>query len=319
MDIIGMGYLGFESSNLDAWRSYGPEVMGFQIGPSPEADRDSLYFRMDDRRHRLAFHPGKIDRLAYVGWEARGKLEFQAATQKFRDAGVQVTVGDAALCEIRGVKEVIRFRDPVGNQHELFYGQKWMPRSFVPGRPHGGFVADARGLGHAVIITPEFPPELESFLTELMGFHYYGAGAGKGKTAFYRAKLNNETSHDIAFGHGPNKAGIQHVGLFVKSLRDVGETYDIVKKRQLPMMMTLGAHVQDPHVSFYHFSPGGFAFEVITELEPWHNDGFELNPEKLSTWGHELVGPILGASVRTPEEVLDEEGLAILNRLRQNA
>ena len=93
----------------------------------------------------------------------------------------------------------------------------------------------------------------------------------------------------------------------------------IVKKPQLSIMMTLGAHVQDPHVSFYHFSPGGFAFEVITELEPWHNDGFELNPEKLSTWGHELVGPILGAGVRAPEEVLDEEGLAILNRLRQSA
>jgi 2,3-dihydroxybiphenyl 1,2-dioxygenase len=318
MDIIGMGYLGFESSNLEAWRTYGPEVLGFQIGPSPEADRDSLYFRIDDRRHRFAFHPGKVDRLAYIGWEARGKLEFQAATEKFRDAGVQVTVGDAALCAVRGVKEVIRFRDPVGNQHELFYGQKWMPRSFVPGRPHGGFVADGRGMGHAVIITPEFPPELEKFLTELMGFHYLGAGAGKGKTAFYRAKLNNQTSHDIAFGHGPGKAGIQHVGLFVKSLRDVGETYDIVKKRQLPMQMTLGAHVQDPSVSFYHFSPGGFAFEIITELEQWHDDGFELNPEKLSTWGHELVGPILGASVRTPEEVLDEEGLAILNRLRQN-
>lgn len=319
MDIIGVGYLGFESTRIEEWRSYGPEVLGFQIGRSPEADRDSLYFRIDDRRHRFAFHPGKVDRLAYIGWEARGKLEFQAAVLRLREAGVEVTVGDAALCELRGVKAVVRFRDPVGYQHELFYAQKWMPRSFVPGRPHGGFVADARGLGHLVLITPESPPELEHFLTQVMGFHYYGAGAGKGNTAFYRSKLNNASSHDIAYGHGPGKAGIQHIGLFVKSLRDVGETFDIVKQRKLPMMMTLGQHTQDPHVSFYHFSPGGFAFEVITELEPWHNDGFELNPEKLSTWGHELVGPILGPSVRAPEEVLDAEGLAILGRLRQAA
>jgi 2,3-dihydroxybiphenyl 1,2-dioxygenase len=318
MDILGLGYLGFESTKLDEWRIYGPEVLGFQIGKSPEADSESLYFRIDDRRHRFAFHPGKVDRIAYLGWEAKGKLEFQAATLRLREAGVAVTVGDAAFCELRGVKEVIRFRDPVGFQHELFYAQKWMPRSFVPGRPHGGFVADGRGLGHAVLITPEFPPALEHFLTQVMGFRFYGAGAGKGKTAFYNAKLNTATSHDIAYGHGPNKAGIQHVGLFVKTLRDVGETYDIVKQRQLPMMMKLGQHAQDPHVSFYHFSPGGFAFEIITELEPWHHDGFELSPEKLSTWGHELVGPILGPSVRTPEEVMDAEGLAILARLRES-
>jgi len=46
--------------------------------------------------------------------------------------------------------------------------------------------------------------------------------------------------------------GVQHVGLFVRNVRDVGETYDIVRQRELPMMMTLGQHAQDPHLSFYH-------------------------------------------------------------------
>lgn len=310
MDIIGIGYLGFESTKIDEWRSYGPEVMGFQIGRSPESDPNSLYFKLDDRRHRFAFHPGKIDRLAYIGWEARGRLEFIAAVEKFRAAGVEVTAGDAALCEKRGVKELIRFRDPVGYQHELFYAQKWTPRSFVPGRPHGGFLCGQRGLGHVVVITPEYTPELERFLIEVMGFCWYGSGAGKGKTGFFRAKLNTFTSHDIAYGHGPGRMGVQHVGLFVRTVRDVGETYDIVKKRNLQMMMKLGQHTQDPHMSFYHFNPAGFAFECIVELEPWHPDGFEVNPESLSTWGHELVGPILGPSVRSPEDVLDAEYLA---------
>lgn len=310
MDIIGIGYLGFESTKLDEWRDYGPNVMGFEIANSPEADPDSLYFRTDDRRHRLAFHPGKIDRLAYIGWEAKGKLEFQEAVEKFRAHDIEVTVGDQALCDKRGVKELIRFRDPVGYQHELFYSQKWAPRSFRPGRPHGGFVAGRRGVGHVVVITPEYTPELEHFLTKIMGFHWYGSGAGKGRTGFFRSKLNTFTSHDIGYGHGPGRMGVQHMGMFVSSVRDVGETYDIVKKRNIPMQMTLGQHTQDPHISFYHFSPSGFAIETIHELEPWHEDGFELNPERLSTWGHELVGPILGPSVRTPEEVLDEEYLA---------
>jgi 2,3-dihydroxybiphenyl 1,2-dioxygenase len=309
VDINGIGYLGFESTKLDEWRGYGPEVMGFQIAKI-EADPASLYFKLDDRRHRFAFHPGKIDRLAYIGWEARGRFEFNAAVDKFRAAGVEVTVGDAALCQLRGVKELIRFRDPVGYQHELFYAQKWSPRSFIAGRPHGGFLCGQRGMGHVVVMTPEYPPELERFLIDLMGFSWYGSGAGKGRTGFFRAKLNTFSSHDIAYGHAPGRMGIQHVGLFVKTVRDVGETYDLVKKRNLPLMMKLGQHTQDPHMSFYHFNPSGFAFECIVELEPWHPDGFELNPESLSTWGHELVGPILGPSVRTPDEVLDAEYLA---------
>ena len=310
MDIIGIGYLGFETPSLDAWREYGPQVMGFAVAPSPESDSQSLYFKIDDRRHRFAFHPGKVDRLAYIGWEGLGRQAFDAAIKTFEANNVEITRGDAQLCERRGVRELIRFRDPVGYQHELFYGQKWTPRSFFPGRPHGGFLANERGAGHVVVITPEYTDELEDFLTRIMGFHWYGAGAGKGRTGFFRSRLNHHTSHDIAYGHGVGRMGVQHVGLFVNSIRDVGETYDIVNKRELQMMMTLGQHTQDPHLSFYHFTPSGFAFETIAEIEPWQGDPFELNPEKLSLWGHEMVGPILGPSVKTPEEVLDPEYLA---------
>ena len=304
MNIIGIGYLGFESTKMEEWRAYGPEVMGFQITGSPENDPDSIYFKLDDRRHRIAIHPGEIDRIAYIGWEARNRVDFIAACERFKEYNVEITFGDAELCEKRGVKELIRFRDPAGYQHELFYAQKWTPRSFVAGRPHGGFICDDRGVGHIVLITPEFGPELERFLLEIMEFNWYGWGAGKGKTGFFRSKLNTQTSHDIAFGFAPGRMGVQHVGLFVNAVRDVGETFDIVKQQELPLMMTLGQHTQDPHMSFYHFNPSGFAFETIAELEPWHGDPFELNPEKMGTWGHEIVGPILGPSVKTPEELL---------------
>ncbi len=310
MDIIGIGYLGFETARIEEWRDYGPHVMGFQIAPSPESEPDALYFRTDDRRHRLMFQPGTIDRLMFIGWEAKGRLEFVAGVEKLRAHGVEVTVGDQALCDLRGVREVVRFRDPVGYQYELFYGQKWLPRSFVPGRPHGGFITGKRGVGHVVLITPEYTAELDHFLTKIMGFQWYGAGAGKGRTGFFRARLNTFTSHDIGYGQGPGRMGIQHMGMFVESMRDLGETYDIVQKRKIPMQMTLGQHVQDPHVSFYHFSPSGFAIETIHELAPWQEDGYEINPERLSLWGHELVGPILGPSVRTPAELLDPEYLA---------
>lgn len=306
MNIISIGYLGFETAKLDEWRQYGPQIMGFQIAPSPESDPDSLYFKLDDRRHRLAFHPGTIDRIAYIGWEARNRLDFLDAIETFRQHNVDIIHGDEQLCATRGVKGLVRFRDPLGFQHELFYAQRWTPRSFVPGRPHGGFVCDARGVGHVVLMAPQHSPELEHFLRNVMGFDWYGSGAGKGKTGFWRSKLNHQTSHDIAYGVAPGRMGVQHVGIFVQAVRDVGETHDLVKKHNLPMMMTLGQHTQDPHMSFYHFNPSGFAFETITELEPWQGDPFELNPETMSTWGHEIVGPIVGPSVQAPEQVYPE-------------
>ncbi len=303
MDIRGIGYLGFESANIPAWREYGPSILGMGIAASPEGEPDALCLRLDDRRHRLAFHPGSVDKLAYVGWEAVGRVAFLEGVEKLRRAGVEVVLGDADLRANRGVRELARFKDPVGYQHELFYGQKGEPGSFVPGRRHGGFITDERGLGHLVVITPEYTDELEHFLLKVMGFHWYGFGAGKGRTGFFRAKLNTKTSHDIGYGHAPGRMGIQHIGLFVREIRDVGETYDLVKRAQLPMLMTLGQHTQDPHLSFYHFTPSGFAVETIAEHKPWPGDPFELNPERLSYWGHELVGPILGPSVRSAEEL----------------
>jgi 2,3-dihydroxybiphenyl 1,2-dioxygenase len=303
MDLRGIGYLGFESPNIDAWRSYGPEVLGFGVAKSPEDEPGSLYLRMDDRRYRLAFQPGPIDKLTYIGWEAVGRLAFEAAVRKLEADGFAVERGSDDLKARRGVRDLVRFKDPVGYQHEIFYGQKQEEGSFVPGRRHGGYSTAERGFGHLVVITPEYDDRLERFLFETMGFSHWGSGAGKGKTSFFRAKLNDKTSHDIAYGHAPGKMGIQHIGIFTKTVRDVGETWDLVKQRQIPMQMTLGQHTQDPHFSFYHFSPSGFAVEVIAETDPWPGQIFEINAERLSFWGHDLVGPILGPSVRTVEDL----------------
>ena len=305
MDLCGIGYIGFETPAIEAWRDYGPSVMGFGIGKNPENDPDSLYLRMDDRRWRLAFHPGEIDRVAYFGWEAVGREAFEGCKAKLDEDSVAYTAGDDDLKTRRGVRELISFKDPAGFRHEIFYGHKWNPGTFVPGRPHTGFETEERGFGHAVVMVPDFSRELEDFFLKTMGMSWYGWGAGKGRTGFFRTKLNNKTSHDIGIGHAPGKMGIQHIGLTVKSIRDVGETFDLVKQRQLQMQMTLGQHTQDPHMSFYHFGPSGFAVETIVEFEPWPGDAYtELNPEKLSVWGHELVGPIIGPSVKTPEELL---------------
>jgi hypothetical protein len=76
---------------------------------------------------------------------AKGRLAFKASIEKFHAHKIPIEIGSPELCQQRSVKEMIRFKDPAGFQHELFYGLKWDPNSFIPSRPHGGYVANDRG------------------------------------------------------------------------------------------------------------------------------------------------------------------------------
>lgn len=306
MDILGIGYLGFESTSPGAWKDYGTDVLGFEMAASPADDPHSIYLRLDDRRHRIAIHPGEVDGLAYIGWEAKHRPAYEEVLESLRRHGVALTEGDAALCARRGVHEVAQFSDPVGYRHELFYGQKMTPGSFRPGRAHGGFAADDQGIGHVVLITPTYPAELDDFFLKVLGFEWFGYGTGSAKTfdqasgggraGLFRAKLNRR-SHTIAYGHMPHRMGIQHLGIAVKELDDVGVAQEIVEQRQLQMVLTMGRHTNDPVVSFYHETPSGFAIELLWEERPWQGP-YEANPERVSKWGHKLVGPMIGSAIR---------------------
>lgn len=299
MDILGIGYLGVESPNYREWLTFGPEILGFGLAEPRDGD-ETVYLRTDDRRYRIAVHPGDSERVLYIGWEVANRPAFDAAVATLKDAGVEVTMGDPELVEQRAVMEVARFKDPVGYQHELFYGQKFTMRSFVPGRRHGGFVADDLGLGHLVLIVPEYPGELDDFLANVMGFRWFGHGhnGARGRIGFWGTKLN-PLSHNIAYGMIPGHRGLHHIGIAVNELDDVGIAHDLVQERGTGMVFSLGRHTQDPVISFYPITPSGFAIEYLNgglRSSTWDVVG-ERNPENLSIWGHKPVSPGLPKSV----------------------
>ncbi|WP_326731684.1 VOC family protein [Streptomyces phaeochromogenes] len=299
MDILGIGYIGVESPNHREWTTFGPEVLGFGLAAAREGD-ESVYLRMDDRKYRIAIHPGETERVAYIGWEVANRPAFDAAIAKLEANDTEVTMGDEELAGRRAVLEVARFKDPVGYQHELFFGQRFASRSFVPGRPHGGFVADELGVGHMVLITPEYPPELDHFLSEVMGFRWFGQGFNgkRGQIGFYAAKLTT-LSHSIAYIKVPGHRGLHHIGIGVNDLDDVGIANDLVLERGTGMVNSLGRHTQDPVISFYPITPSGFAFEYMNggmTSDSWGLIG-ERNPERVSVWGHKPVSPGMPKSV----------------------
>jgi 2,3-dihydroxybiphenyl 1,2-dioxygenase len=309
MDILGIGYLMFEALNPAEWRAFGTDILGMgQWTPSQDND-GTVYLTMDDRRYRIAIQCGSEDRLATIGWEIKNRTGFEDALRKLERLGVAYTLGDPALCQKRGVFQLARFSDPVGYQHEIFFAQKWGYRSFVPSRPGVAFDCGDdgdQGIGHVVLAAPSYDEELENFLKAVLGFSWYGYGGGP-NVGFWNAKLSKR-SHVIAYVKVPGMIGIQHLGIFARSLDDVGMAYDAVLSNDIPLQQTLGRHVQDPIISFYVQTPTGCALEYCWEFERFAKLGFETIPERISLWGHKRVGPIVGPSVRPVKtNVLEQE------------
>jgi 3,4-dihydroxy-9,10-secoandrosta-1,3,5(10)-triene-9,17-dione 4,5-dioxygenase len=76
----------------------------------------------------------------------------------------------------------------------------------------------------------------------------------------------------------------------VDSIGEVGNCLDRVNERQLPVLSTLGEHINDEMVSFYTLTPGNFAIE-------FGYDGLQLDESwqtthntEASKWGHKWQG-----------------------------
>jgi extradiol dioxygenase len=287
MDIVALGYLGLESAHASDWAEYGPQVLGFGLAPS---DDDTVLLRMDERHHRIAVRPAEHERLAYVGWELLNSYAYADALRVLDAEGIDYTIADAALCQERAVHGMAWFVGPDRLRHELFFGQSFQPHSFLPGRPHSGFVAGQGGLGHLVLAVPEWTDELQHFVDDVLGFKWYGSGMSVGRLRFYRPRRNNR-SHAVGWSVMPGTYGLQHLGIEVEDLDDVGIAYDLVQERGIQLMATLGRHSQDPVISFYSFTPSGFPVEYIWDgLEDTDTHPFlEGRPQRVSVWGHKFV------------------------------
>jgi extradiol dioxygenase len=286
MDIVGLGYMGLESKHVDEWRTYAPEVLGMAVRPT---DGPAVLLRMDDRHHRIALRPGEQERLSYLGWELLNRPAWEDAVRILEAEGYAPKVADEGLCAERAVHAMAWIDGPDDTRHEFYYGAAFNTHSYLPGRPHGGFVAGPGGFGHVVLAVPSWTDELNHFVDDVLSFKWFGSGADVGKRRFYRPKRNHRT-HAIGYVIWPGVRGLQHVGIEVNELDDVGIAYDRVLERGIPLMATLGRHTQDPVISFYSFTPSGFPLEYITagiedsDLHPF----VEGKSESLSVWGHKF-------------------------------
>lgn len=292
-DIKSLGYIKIQTSDLDRWRTFAFDVLGFAQGSGP--DPHALYLRMDERFARIVVVPGDTDQVLHVGWEVRDGLALQRVRNTLERAGVAVKPLSVEEADERRVEDVFAFTDPTGTTTEIFSGPALDHSPVVT--PFGAaFVTGTQGLGHVVLPTMD-PAGAFTFYSETLGFLARGAMRLPAPPEFGPQRIRffgvNERHHSMALCPAPHGGapGLVHIMVEVDSLDTVGQALDRVVRQGFSLSSTLGRHTNDKMVSFYVRAPGGWDIEFGTDglkVDETYYTAEEITAD--SYWGHDWSG-----------------------------
>jgi len=292
-EIKSLGYIKIQTSDIDRWRSFAFDVLGFAQGSGPEPD--ALYLRMDERPARIVVVPGDTDQVVHVGWEVRDGLALQRVQDTLEHAGIAVKPLSVEEADERRVEDVFAFTDPTGTPTEVFFGPALDHSPVVT--PYGAtFVTGAQGLGHVVLPTMD-PAGAFAFYSETLGFLPRGAMRLPAPPEFGPLRIRffgvNERHHSMALCPAPHGGapGLVHIMVEVDSLDAVGRALDRVVKAGFSLSSTLGRHTNDKMISFYVRAPGGWDIEFGTDgmkVDEKYYTAEEITSD--SYWGHDWSG-----------------------------
>ncbi len=299
MSVSSIGYARIESTDLDAWQNFASEILGLMVIRNNHS-QDLLRIRMDDHPFRFLVQAGENDRLLACGLDCGSQIQWQANIDVLADAGYSFKKSSAEETINRAVTELAVGQDPSGNTIELYYGRKLTKEPMISATNSQFITRDASstdlGFGHAVLPTTETEKTL-SFFRDLLHMPVCDdltppmpEGAPPARVIFMHAE--NPRQHSLALFNHPNPAGVIHLMVEVSSLDEVGSALDRVKNAGLPLMATLGRHVNDNMCSFYVVAPGGIAIEYGFDglLVDW--DNYTPTVSTIGDlWGHEYNVP----------------------------
>lgn len=296
MTVAAIGYLRIAAQDTAAWMDFGTQVLGLMEATREDA-AGARFLRMDNHPFRFMIEPGDEGRLTATGLEYRTKDDWQAVCAALTAAGHTLTAGPADEARRRCVSDYVSLEDPSGNTIELYYGRKldYAPlnspvgvKGFVTGDEYTGDM----GFGHAVLPAPEIEATI-AFYTELIGLAVSDdlyPPIPDSRVVFMHA--DNPRQHSLALYNQPHPAGVVHIMVEVETLDEVGLALDRVKQAGLPLLASLGRHVNDNMCSFYVLAPGGIAVEYGYDglLVDWDSHTPTVSTEG-DLWGHEYSFP----------------------------
>jgi hypothetical protein len=111
MGLLGLGYAGFGSADLDDWREFGTGLVGLQ---AVERGNSLLAFRMDDRKQRIVIDRAVPEGSRFFGWELVNAAALDQLAARLEQAGIAVTAEPTALADARRVRALISIPKATG-------------------------------------------------------------------------------------------------------------------------------------------------------------------------------------------------------------
>lgn len=296
MSVVSVGYLRFGIQDPSSWIEFGTNILGLMAAPR-EDDQGALFLRMDDHPFRFMIEPNEKEGLTATGLEYRNESEWQAACELLTESGFAVEAGSAVEAARRCVTGFVSTVDPSGNTLELYHGRAldYTPfnspvgiNSFVTGSEFTGDM----GFGHVVIPAPNTEVTID-YYTDIIGLGISDdltppmpEGAPHTRIIFMHA--DNPRQHSLALYNNPHPAGVVHIMVEVETMDEVGLAMDRAKAAEVPIIASLGRHVNDNMCSFYVMAPAGIAVEFGYDglLVDWDNYT-QTTSTTGDLWGHE--------------------------------
>ena len=296
MSVAAVGYLRIGAQDNSAWMDFGTAVLGLMEAPRQD-DQGARFLRMDNHPFRLMVEHSDTDTLLATGLEYRSQEDWQAACDSLAAAGFSLQSGPASDAARRAVTAYATVDDPSGNTLELYYGRllDYAPlisptgvKRFVTGDEYTGDM----GFGHVVLPAPEIAAT-SAFYTEVIGLgpaDHLQLAALDSQVIFLHA--DNPRQHSLALYDKPHPSEVVHMMIEVETLDEVGLALDRAKQAGLPILASLGRHVNDNMCSFYVLAPGGIAVEYGYDglLVDWDTYTPTVSTEG-DLWGHEYNFP----------------------------
>ncbi len=296
MSVSSVGYLRLGVADPSAWIDFGTKILGLMDADRAD-DQGAKFLRMDDHPFRFMVEPSEKEGLIATGFEYRNQEVWQETCDALVAAGFEIEAGSNEEAARRCVSGFVSTRDPSGNLLELYYGRAldYTPfnspvgiSSFVTGDELTGDM----GFGHAVLPAPNTEETIKYF-TKLIGLGISDdltppmpEGAPDTRIIFLHA--DNPRQHSLALYNNPHPAGVVHIMVEVETMDEVGLAMDRAKAADVPIIASLGRHVNDNMCSFYVMSPGGIAVEFGYDglLVDWDNHTHTVSTIG-DLWGHE--------------------------------
>ena len=295
MHVSRLGYVGFDVSDVGAWRTFATQSLGLMLA---EDSGNDLLLRMDSRAWRIAVHgggkDGPTDDVAYIGFEVADAAALAGVIERLARHDVVVGQGDTELATRRRALGVATCTAPGGLQVEICYGaSERFDMPFASPAGVSGFMTGDEGLGHMVLYTPDMQASLAFFIDGLGCELSDIIDMPVGPTATMRLQFLhcNGRHHTIALAQVPAPKRLNHLMLEVASLDDVGLAYDRLPAQGVPITATLGRHTNDHMVSFYCATPSGFDVEFGWGARHIGNDWTVVRHDAPSIWGHKRSSP----------------------------